>query len=103
MAFQKFSDDLKMRALFLCDHPEICENVAEVLGVSERSIQRWKANYDQHGTVWPPRVTKQGRPRILDDEKMEQAINLISATPDLYLNEIQDWVGIYVSGFDSQG
>ena len=34
----KISWDLKERAIFLLDHPEICDNICEVLGISPASL-----------------------------------------------------------------
>jgi len=38
IGYRKISRDLKERALFLLDHPEICDNLCEVLGISPASL-----------------------------------------------------------------
>ena len=38
MGYRKISRDLKEHAIFLLDHPEICDNICEVLGVSPASL-----------------------------------------------------------------
>jgi len=35
MVYRAISIDIKVRAIFLVDHPELCANVADVLGVSQ--------------------------------------------------------------------
>ena len=38
MGYRKISWDLKERAIFLLDHPKICDNICEVLGISPASL-----------------------------------------------------------------
>ena len=40
MGYQKISRDLKGCAIFLLDHPNICDNICEVLGISPASLNR---------------------------------------------------------------
>ncbi len=51
MVYRRISQDLKERALWLLGHDYIPEDVAEILGVSERSLARWKANELNYGSV----------------------------------------------------
>lgn len=67
---------MKQRALQLIDEGWELAEVAEVLGVSSASVERWEDNYKLHGRVNPPSVLR-GRPRLL------------------YLDEIREWLALY--------
>jgi transposase len=92
MPYKHISDDIKYRCIFLLDHPEICENVAEVLGISTRSIQRWRSNYDNYGSLRVPSQHRAGRRSVLTQEQVSELYRLLKATPELYLTEIHSWV-----------
>jgi len=59
MPYQAISQDLKERVLFLLDNdigPDNFElDIAEIFGVSPRSIQRRQRNVDLYGSVIPPK------------------------------------------------
>ena len=46
------------------------ESVAEVLGVSVRSIEQWEENYTTHGSVKPPRLIRKC-PRLLTPDMID--------------------------------
>ena len=48
MVYRKISEDIKNRVLFLLDSGDLPDeyDVAEIFGVSERSIQRWRSNLE---------------------------------------------------------
>jgi transposase len=94
MPFRHISNDLKERALFLYDHPEIVEDVEEALGVSTASIKRWRKNYRQYGRVTAPTQNLQGRPRICNSFQREELRSHILGSPELYLEEIHDWIQV---------
>ena len=65
MVYQKISDDRKERALYLLLEREWdIERIADALGVSSKSIERWEEDYEVHGCVNPPKLII-GRPRLL--------------------------------------
>lgn len=76
MVYRRISKDLKERALWLLGNDYIPEDVAEILGVSERSIARWKANEINYGSVIPPRNPLQGRPPLLDSMQTHDLIRV---------------------------
>ena len=47
MVFQHISKDIKDRALFLLENDYILDDVAEILGISTRSISRWGNNLEE--------------------------------------------------------
>ncbi|KAE9390260.1 hypothetical protein BT96DRAFT_774089, partial [Gymnopus androsaceus JB14] len=65
MVFCHISKELKERTLWLLDHDYIPEDVAEILGVSKKSIARWKVYQEEHGSVIPPQDPQQGCPHFL--------------------------------------
>ena len=94
MVFRCISQDVKERALWLLEHNYIPDNVADILGVSDRSIRRWENNMEQYGSVVPPPPLNRGRPRILNADMTHDLATLISEAPAMYLDEIQDWIAI---------
>ncbi|KAK7002487.1 hypothetical protein R3P38DRAFT_1734943 [Favolaschia claudopus] len=63
MVNRHISEDFKVRALWLLDNGYMTEEVCDILGVSQRSIGCWRANVRNYGSVIPPHVPLQGRPR----------------------------------------
>jgi len=95
MVYQRISSDRKERALYLfLEQGWEIERVAEALGVSEKSIERWEENYDIHGSVNPPTPLR-GRPRLLTERMTEELHDLITENPSLLLDEIGEWLAIY--------
>jgi len=98
MPYRAISQDLKERVLFLLDNdigPDNFElDIAEIFGVSPRSIRRWQRNVDLYGSVIPPKNHLQGRPRILNGNQTHHLLTLPEEAPEMYLDEIQDWVAI---------
>lgn len=94
MVFRKISADMKERALHLLTEGWELPEIADVLGVSLKSIDRWADNYDRHGTVIPPSY-HQGRRRLLDAEAARGLKELIDESPELYLDEIGEWLALY--------
>ncbi|KZP29549.1 hypothetical protein FIBSPDRAFT_671076, partial [Athelia psychrophila] len=54
MVFRHISKDIKDRALHLLSEGYITEDVCDIFDVSERSLCRWRANLEAHGSVIPP-------------------------------------------------
>jgi transposase len=93
MGFRKISDDMKERALHLLTEGWELPAIADVLGVSFKSIDRWADNYDRHGIV-PPSYHQGGR-RLLSAEAISDLKELIDESPELYLDEIGEWLALY--------
>ncbi|PPQ96959.1 hypothetical protein CVT26_005981 [Gymnopilus dilepis] len=94
MVYRQISPDMKRRALQLLEQGWEMQEIAEVLGVSTKSIPRWQANYNDHGCVNPTSVTR-GRRRILKSNVISELRELMQETPELYLDEIGEWLALY--------
>ena len=98
MPYWHISQDLKELVLSLIDNnvvPNDFElNISEIFGVHHAMIQRWQRNIDLYCSVIPPKNSLQGRPRILNGNQTHDLITLLEEAPEMYLDEIQDWVAI---------
>ena len=94
MVFHHISEDIKNRALWLLDNDYIPEDVCEILGVSRRSLYRWKRNQAEFGSVIPPHSPFQGRPRTLNADQTHDLFTLLQDSPEMFLDEIQDWIAV---------
>jgi transposase len=97
MVYKHISKDLKERALWLLEHDYIPTDVSDIFGVSERSLQRWRANQAVYGTVIPPPNPTHGRPRKLNSDMTHDLFVLLEEAPEMYLDEIQEWLAL---GYD---
>jgi len=82
----------KNRAIWLADNGYPMEDICEILGVSQSSIYRWKKSMEENGSVIPPHNPIQGRPRILHGDQTQDLFAMMADAPELYLDEIQDWI-----------
>jgi len=94
MVYRKISDDMKERALHLLTEGWELPEIANVIGVSLKSINRWTDNHDRHGMVVPPSYHR-GRRRLLSAEAIGDLNELIDESPELYLDEIGEWLALY--------
>ncbi|KAJ6523459.1 hypothetical protein DFH09DRAFT_884877, partial [Mycena vulgaris] len=94
MVYRAISDDLKDRAVWLLDNDYMTEEVSDLLGVSRASLYRWKANQRDYGTTAPPHNPLQGRPRILNPDQTHDLLTLLDEAPEMFLDEIMDWVAV---------
>lgn len=94
MVYRKISEDLKNRAIILYDQGLIPDDISRLFGISTRSLSRWKDNQLTYGSVIPPPTYRSGRPRILDAEQVLSISEQLERAPELYLDEIQDWVAL---------
>jgi transposase len=95
MVYQRISSDRKQQALYLfLEEGWEIDRVAEALGVSSKSIERWENTYAIHGCVDPPTPLR-GRPRVLTNRMTEELRDLIVESPSLLLDEIGEWLAIY--------
>jgi transposase len=103
MVFRKISPDIKERALWLWDNGYVKEDICTILGVSVSSLNRWRDNLENYNSVVPPPNPRQGRLRILKPDMTHDLYTLLEEAPELYLDEIQEWlaaahnIGISVS------
>ena len=94
MVFRQISPDMKRQALQLLEEGWEMTEIADAPGVSTKSIPRWHNNYKVHGHVNPPSAL-QGRHRILTGEVIGELRELIQENPELYLDEIGEWLALY--------
>ena len=85
---------MKQRALQLINEGWEPAEVADVLGVSSKSIERWDHNYETHGCINPPSALR-GRPRIINAQAADDLQELIRETPLLFLDKIGEWLALY--------
>ena len=94
MVYRHISQVVKERVLWLIAHDYAPEDVCEMFDISERSLRRWQTNHRIHGTVRPPINPILGRPRILNHDMTHDLYTLIAEAPEMYLDEIQDWIAV---------
>ena len=96
MVNRKISHDMKQRALQLINEGWEPAEVADVLGVSSKSIECWDYNYETYRCINPPSESAlQGRPRIINVQAADDLHELIRETPLLFLDEIGEWLALY--------
>jgi len=94
MVYRHISSDMKQRALQLLLEGWDIDDIVESLGVSTKSITRWKDNYERHGMASPTSVTR-GRRRLLTSTMLGDLKALILDSLSLYLDELSEWLAIY--------
>jgi len=94
MVYRHISPDMKKRALQLLEEGWEMSEITDALGVSTKSIPHWQNNYEVHGRVDPP-STLRGRCRILSGEVIRELRELMQESPELYLDEIGEWLALY--------
>jgi len=50
---------------------------------------------DPHGSVIPPHNPLQGHPPALNAEQRNGLFNVLDQAPELFLDEIQDWMALH--------
>ncbi|KAK0485137.1 hypothetical protein IW261DRAFT_1582691 [Armillaria novae-zelandiae] len=83
MVFRHINKDLQERRYH---NNFIDDNIASLMGVSERSIYRWQANVEHYGSVIPPLNPFEGHPPLLHAEAMN---NLLVVAHDLSISRSQ--------------
>jgi len=68
--------------------------IADVLGMSSKSIGHRQDNYEMHGCVDPPSFLR-GRRRILSEDVVDDLQDLMQESPELYLDEVGIWLALY--------
>ena len=93
MVYRKIDPGIKTRALQMLKEGYRIDQIAGVLAVHPDSIPRWQANFEQHGNVAPPIITT-GRPRVLTPPLLRELSDLVRDEPDIYLDELVDWLAL---------
>ena len=94
MVYRKIDRGLKERAIILLDHPEFCNDVCDILGVSLASVKRWRKNvWDFDDVEGCPTQSRASR-KLLDEEKINQIAHLYYMTPSLLLDKIKEWIQV---------
>ncbi|EIN09579.1 hypothetical protein PUNSTDRAFT_33903, partial [Punctularia strigosozonata HHB-11173 SS5] len=94
MPFRKISSDIKERALWLIEHEYAPSEICDILGFSLASLRRWRRNRRLHGSLHPPRNPNRGRPTLITSDIRRDMYMLLSEAPDMYLDEVQEWLVI---------
>ena len=94
MVYRPISADMKRKALQLLENGYEMDEIANLLDMSSKSIERWQDNYETHGHVNPPTFLRGRRP-ILSINVLEELHELILESPGLYLDEIGIWLALY--------
>src|SRR5208283_399629 len=94
MVYRAISKDIKDRVIWLIDHDYAPPDVCEFFGISERSIARWKKNQNVYGSPVAPPPLHRGRPRLLNADMTHDLFTLLQEAPEMYLDEIQEWLAV---------
>jgi transposase len=94
MVFRAISNDIRERVLWLIDHGYAAPDICEIFGISDRSLCHWQQNTLLYGSPLPPPPLQRGRQRILNPEVTHDLYTLAEEAPELFLNEIQDWLAV---------
>ena len=94
MVYRPISADMKRTALQLLNKDWEMQQIANLLGISSKSIHRWQDNYETHSLVNPPSYL-QGRQCILSSYVVDDLYDLMLESPELYLDEIGIWLALY--------
>jgi transposase len=94
MPYRHIQQQVKEIALNLEDRGMPCQEISDLLVVSERSMRRWRRNIHQYQSVIPPPLAPQGRPRSIPHEILDALHILLSAEPSSYLQEMQKWLTV---------
>ncbi|KAF8592322.1 hypothetical protein K439DRAFT_1324289, partial [Ramaria rubella] len=81
-------------SLWLLAHSHTPEDMCKILGVSRSSVCQWGDNYKEYGNVQPSVNPNQGRPCVLNGEKVHLLVELIKQSREMYLDELQDWLAL---------
>jgi transposase len=78
----------------LYEQGHLPDDICDILGIGRSSFYRWKENLEIHGDVLPAHNPVQGRPRTLDAYQVHDLLEMVQLMPELYLDEIQDWLAV---------
>jgi transposase len=95
MVNRRISNDIKEVGLSLWEKGWEVLDICEALYVSRRSLYRWRAIFEEHGTVTRPPSPLRGRTRIITRAVLEAMQIVYKSDPDIYLDELQYWLAIH--------
>ena len=94
MPFHHISPDFKIRAMEMYEQGHLPADICDLLGIGKSSFYCWLENLEIHGDVTPAPNPMQGRPRTLDAFQVHDLLEMVQLAPELYLDEIQDWLAV---------
>jgi transposase len=94
MVNRAISKDIRERVIWLVEHGYAPPDICEIFGISDRTLRRWRRNNDTYGTPLPPPPLQRGRPHTLNNDMTHDLYTLLEEAPDMYLDEIQDWLAV---------
>ncbi|THU93491.1 hypothetical protein K435DRAFT_613236, partial [Dendrothele bispora CBS 962.96] len=94
MVNRRISSDLKEAALRMWEHGWEMPDICAALVVSPRSMYRWRALFDELGSVTKPPSVLRGRPRIIGMLALQACRDIYACNSDTYLDELQWYLGI---------
>lgn len=83
-----YSRDLRERLLLAGDAGRPASEIARTMGVSARSLRRWKVRLQQGESLAPTSIS--GRPRTLSPEQEAHLVAQVADCPDSTLSEHRD-------------
>ncbi|KAJ7778932.1 hypothetical protein B0H16DRAFT_1265227, partial [Mycena metata] len=95
MVNRRISSDIKECALRLWELVWDRDAICSTLLVSQSSIYRWTALFDEFGSVSPPPSPIIGRPRIIGLAALTAIKEIYTKHADTYLMELQWWLLIH--------
>ncbi|KAJ7717202.1 hypothetical protein B0H16DRAFT_1247678, partial [Mycena metata] len=95
MVNRRISSDIKECALRLWELGWDRNAICSTLLVSQSSIYRWAALFDEFGSVSPPPSPIIGRPRIIGLAALTAIKEIYTKHADTYLMELQWWLLIH--------
>ncbi|KAJ7734592.1 hypothetical protein B0H16DRAFT_1269598, partial [Mycena metata] len=95
MGNRKISADLKECALHLWELGWDRSAICSTLMVSQSSLYRWSALFEEFGSVTSPPPPIMGRPRIIGLAALTAIKEIYTRHADTYLVELQWWLAIH--------
>ena len=94
MVFRPISADVQERVLWLINNNYAPEDICEIFGISQASLRHWRQNVERYGTPLPPPSLMLGCPCTLTTRITHDLYTLIEDAPDMFLDEIRDWLAL---------
>lgn len=95
MVYRQISSDIKECALQLWERGWDKEDICNALGISSRSLFRWKSLFIELGSVTKPPSPLRGRRRILIQQVLTAVKEIYQSDSDTYLDELIWWLAIH--------
>jgi transposase len=95
MVFRKISSDMKDCALRLWELGWSREDICSTLCVSQASLYRWAALFEEFGSATAPPPLIRGRPRIIGMVAMNTIREIYARNSTVYLDELQWHLAIF--------